>query len=139
MASRATIWRANQLRYTHHINRNRAIPNVPEGIRTPDPRLRRPLLYPAELRTHASRNNQANELYFNVLSSVCQHFYIFVHKFFFRFFFYLLPMPCHEEKCAILCLIICGEKRYNGQQTDKERRCICRKKKMRKTKWASCP
>ena len=44
-ASRATIWRANQLRYTHH--------NVPEGIRTPDPRLRRPLLYPAELQTHA--------------------------------------------------------------------------------------
>ena len=27
-------------------------PNVLEGIRTPDPRLRRPLLYPAELRTH---------------------------------------------------------------------------------------
>ena len=25
---------------------------MPEGIRTPDPRLRRPLLYPAELRTH---------------------------------------------------------------------------------------
>jgi hypothetical protein len=25
---------------------------VLEGIRTPDPRLRRPLLYPAELRTH---------------------------------------------------------------------------------------
>ena len=44
-ASRATIWRANQLRYTHH--------SVPEGIRTPDPRLRRPLLYPAELRTHS--------------------------------------------------------------------------------------
>ena len=36
---------------------NCAIPtiliNVLEGIRTPDPRLRRPLLYPAELRTHA--------------------------------------------------------------------------------------
>ena len=33
---------------------NCAIPTigtVPEGIRTPDPRLRRPLLYPAELRT----------------------------------------------------------------------------------------
>ncbi len=42
--SRTTIWRANQLRHIHH--------NVPEGIRTPDPRLRRPLLYPAELRTH---------------------------------------------------------------------------------------
>ncbi len=27
--------------------------SVPEGIRTPDPRLRRPLLYPAELRTHS--------------------------------------------------------------------------------------
>jgi hypothetical protein len=26
-------------------------PTVPEGIRTPDPRLRRPLLYPAELQT----------------------------------------------------------------------------------------
>ena len=46
LASRATIWRANQLRYTHH--------SVPEGIRTPDPRLRRPLLYPAELQTHLS-------------------------------------------------------------------------------------
>ena len=27
---------------------------MPEGIRTPDPRLRRPLLYPAELQTHLS-------------------------------------------------------------------------------------
>ena len=44
-ASRATIWRANQLRHTHHRN-------VSEGIRTPDPRLRRPLLYPAELQIH---------------------------------------------------------------------------------------
>ena len=121
MASRATIWRANQLRYTHHVamdstrsrfhkfnRRARSIiapflkkssifrghssvpattvprglkfsslqtllclddstpesaalwsllfvfsPNttVPGGIRTPDPRLRRPLLYPTELQT----------------------------------------------------------------------------------------
>ena len=29
--------------------------NEPEGIRTPDPRLRRPLLYPAELQTHTER------------------------------------------------------------------------------------
>ena len=50
LASRATIWRANQLRYTHH--------SVPEGIRTPDPRLRRPLLYPAELQTHSSVCNR---------------------------------------------------------------------------------
>ena len=57
LASRATIWRANQLRYTHHILRQEQlqqflISNVLEGIRTPDPRLRRPLLYPTELRTH---------------------------------------------------------------------------------------
>ena len=117
-ASRATIWRASQLRHTHHIVlpdcfatasplrdgiprfardrdllvslanndllctkllrsfarllRNRVAASrrhpslrsgprfyfvksrhVPEGIRTPDPRLRRPLLYPTELRTRA--------------------------------------------------------------------------------------
>ena len=34
------------------ILRSKIGPVVPEGIRTPDPRLRRPLLYPAELRTH---------------------------------------------------------------------------------------
>ena len=51
-ASRATIWRANQLRHTHHSQDS--LTNVPEGIRTPDPRLRRPLLYPAELQTHFS-------------------------------------------------------------------------------------
>ena len=41
--SRTTIWRANQLHHTHH--------NEPGGIRTHDLRLRRPLLYPAELQT----------------------------------------------------------------------------------------
>ena len=56
-ASRATIWRANQLRYTHRnvlllsIKICLNIENEPEGIRTPDPRLRRPLLYPTELQT----------------------------------------------------------------------------------------
>ena len=59
LASRATIWRANQLRYTHHNYKLTDFlsyivlteQNEPEGIRTPDPRLRRPLLYPAELQT----------------------------------------------------------------------------------------
>ena len=46
--SRTTIWRANQLHHTHH--------NEPGGIRTLDLRLRRPLLYPAELQTHFSLN-----------------------------------------------------------------------------------
>ena len=53
--SRTTIWRVNQLRYTHHKTKVKAVSrisvNVPKGIRTPDPRLRRPLLYPAELWT----------------------------------------------------------------------------------------
>ena len=48
---RATIWRANQLCYIHHILfcwKN----GTPEGTRTPDLLLRRQLLYPAELLAH---------------------------------------------------------------------------------------
>ena len=64
MISRTTIWRANQLHHTHHITyRTVFCPtkyhrikfcglNEPGGIRTLDLRLRRPLLYPAELQTH---------------------------------------------------------------------------------------
>ena len=55
-ASRATIWRASQLRHTHHKQKlHDAFLNVPKGIRTPDPRLRRPLHYPAELWTHHTK------------------------------------------------------------------------------------
>ena len=46
--SGTTIRRANQLHHTHHTE--------PGGIRTLDLRLRRPLLYPAELQTHSSLN-----------------------------------------------------------------------------------
>ena len=53
--SRTTIWRVSQLRHTHHANINPIkSENMPEGTRTPDTRLRRPVLYPAELRTHNS-------------------------------------------------------------------------------------
>ena len=48
MISRTTIWRANQLHHTHHTE--------PGGIRTLDLRLRRPLLYPAELQTHKTNS-----------------------------------------------------------------------------------
>ena len=74
-ASRATIWRSNQLSYTHLASKfsfretstqnkiydfrlrrkSYIIATVSEGIRTPDPRLRRPLLYPAELQIQANQ------------------------------------------------------------------------------------
>ena len=43
--SRATILRSSQLSYTRRIG-------APEGSRTPDTWLRRPLLYPTELQVH---------------------------------------------------------------------------------------
>ena len=59
-ASRATIWRANQLRHIHHIRLLNALHRMarpkwagtPEGTRTPDLLLRRQLLYPTELLAH---------------------------------------------------------------------------------------
>ncbi len=48
-ASRATIWRSTQLSYTHRIKKQGG---APEETRTPDPLLRRQLLYPAELQAH---------------------------------------------------------------------------------------
>ena len=56
--SRATIWRSNHLSYTH---RNLLLQNgAPEGIRTPDLRIRSPLLYPAELQAHINGAGDGN-------------------------------------------------------------------------------
>ena len=47
-----TIRCSNQLSYTHHIS---LTTGTPEGTRTPDPLLRRQLLYPPELQAHLER------------------------------------------------------------------------------------
>ena len=47
-APRATIWCSSLLSYTHHVGLLESN-GVPGGIRTPDLRIRSPLLYPAEL------------------------------------------------------------------------------------------
>ena len=67
--SRATIWRANQLRHTHHIQKSHhsagirpepALQNgTPGGTRTPDLLLRRQLLYPVELLAQSGRAPEA--------------------------------------------------------------------------------
>ena len=58
-ASRATIWRSNQLSYIHRTGNASASPHgTPKGIRTPDLLLRRQLLYPAELLAQMSIPHQ---------------------------------------------------------------------------------
>ena len=82
MISRTTIWRANQLHHTHHITyRTVFCPtkyhhikfsglNEPGGIRTLDLRLRRPLLYPAELLTRI-RAGDGNRTHVSSLEGWC--------------------------------------------------------------------
>ena len=76
MISRTTIWRANQLHHTHHTE--------PGGIRTLDPRLRRPLLYPAELRTHKA--GDGNRTHVSSLEGWCSTIELHPHV---SLFFYV--------------------------------------------------
>ena len=56
MVSSATNWRFNQLSYTHHISQRTVYADgTLKGIRTPDPLLRRQMLYPTELSAHVER------------------------------------------------------------------------------------
>ena len=67
---RATIWRANQLCYIHHILfcwKN----GTPEGTRTPDLLLRRQLLYPAELLAHFYGAGDGNRTRVSSLEGWC--------------------------------------------------------------------
>ncbi len=49
------------LRDAKKLSNRRAFANVPGGIRTPDRRLRRPLLYPAELLGHNVKISSKND------------------------------------------------------------------------------
>ena len=97
-AFRATIWRSNQLSYTHqrtialsltakplYINHCGVWSGVPGGIRTPDLLLRRQLLYPAELRVQKNGASDGNRTHATSLegwnSTIELHSHIFAFVF----------------------------------------------------------
>ena len=59
-------------------NQSNALINVPEGIRTPDKRLRRPLLYPTELL--AQRAGDGNRTHVSSLEGWCSTIELHPHK-----------------------------------------------------------
>ena len=89
--------------------------SVPEGIRTPDPRLRRPLLYPAELRTHGfKRSGDGNRTHMSSLEGWCSTTELHPHDYMTFCHFNIIDVlrykvevtgfepatPCSQSRCS---------------------------------------
>ena len=89
-----SAWKADIL----PLNYTRIKKSEPEGIRTPDPRLRRPLLYPAELPIHVLTQDILCHSPFHLSTT----FLIFFKKFF-QGSFQRYPAPTMNQFMRLKC------------------------------------